>query len=745
MTTTEQSGRFQAAIRNGDFLLAVCLFAVVVILILPIPKLLLDCFLALSIGISVLTLLVIIYVREPMQLSVFPSVLLIATLYRLALNIASTRLILLDADAGKVIESFGQFVVGGNYVVGAVVFLILVIVNFVVITKGSGRIAEVAARFTLDAMPGKQMAIDAELNAGIIDERKAQERRKKIQKEADFYGKMDGASKFVRGDAVAGILITLINIIAGFAIGMLQMGMSLQDSLRLYTLLSIGDGLVSQIPALILSLAAGLLVTRASESQNLGSSLARQLGFYPRALAILGCVLFVFGVLPGMPKAPFLFLAAVSLALSFLLKRSGLDATRFSTLLDEAESETEGEEKGALATGSTGGVGGVTPVTAGGKEGTAGVPPSNEDLQQYIETEVMAVELGYSLLRLADEKKGGDLIERVSGLRKSFAREMGILLPVVSVRDSFELGANDYRFLLRGKPVAHGRVLPNRSLAMNVSGSAVSIAGEKTKEPVFGLEAIWVDESGKKTAEMNGFTVVDAVSVLCTHLSEVFRQYAHEILDRQAVQQLIEHVKKKHPALVDELFPDLISLGIVQGVLKNLLQEGISIRNLHMILESIADMAPHSKSTNDLSEYARKRVAPYIMDQYEYQPGVLKAITLDPKLEQFLISRVQRNQFEISLSLDPNTAHEVLANLTRLMKEMSEEGCTPMVVVMQELRLGFKRFFESSLPRLVVLSYQEIPPNSEIENFGIIPAPTLPNSPAGAVERNETKEAMAGV
>lgn len=745
MTTTEQSGRFQAAIRNGDFLLAVCLFAVVVILILPIPKMLLDTFLALSIGISVLTLLVIIYVREPMQLSVFPSVLLIATLYRLALNIASTRLILLDADAGKVIESFGQFVVGGNYVVGAVVFLILVIVNFVVITKGSGRIAEVAARFTLDAMPGKQMAIDAELNAGIIDERKAQERRKKIQKEADFYGKMDGASKFVRGDAVAGILITLINIIAGFAIGMLQMGMSLEDSLRLYTLLSIGDGLVSQIPALILSIAAGLLVTRASESQNLGSSLARQLGFYPRALAILGCVLFVFGILPGMPRAPFLTLAAVALGLSFVLKRSGLDATRFSTLLDEAENESDAEETGAVAATPGGaGSGKGAEVARGGKEGAAEAPPSNEDLQQYIETEVLAVELGYSLLRLADEKKGGDLIERVSGLRKSFAREMGVLLPVVSVRDSFELGANDYRFLLRGKPVAQGRVLPNRSLAMNVNGSEVSIAGEKTKEPVFGLDAIWVDESGKKTAEMNGFTVVDAVSVLCTHLSEVFRRYAHEILDRQTVQQLIDHVKEKHPALVDELFPDLVSLGTVQGVLKNLLQEGVSIRNLHMILESIADMAPHSKNTNDLSEYARKRVAPYIMDQYEYQPGVLKAITLEPKLEQFLMSRVQRNQFEVSLSLDPNTAHEVLANLTRLMTEMSEEGCTPMIVVMQELRLGFKRFFESSLPRLVVLSYQEIPPNSEIENFGIIPAPALPEGLAGGIEQNETKEALAG-
>jgi len=724
--TNKTEGRFMDLIKNGDYLLATAMFAVIVVLVLPIPTAILDSLLVLSVGSAILILLVTIYVREPVQLSVFPSVLLIMTLFRLALNVASTRLILLDGDAGRVIESFGQFVVGGNYVVGAVVFLILVLVNFMVITKGAGRIAEVAARFTLDAMPGKQMAIDAELNAGIIDEKIAQKRREKVQQEADFYGKMDGASKFVRGDAVAGILITLINVIGGFAIGMMQRGLSLEESLRLYSLLSIGDGLVSQIPALILSFASGLLITRSSGRQNLGSSMARQLGFYPRALGILSAVMFVMGILPGMPGFPFFLFAGVALTLSTVMRRRKLDATQFADLLDQAE---DGED--ALAPGKSPKAAGEAVSGGEGQGQDQAIEP--EDLQKMVDVEVLSVELGYSLLRLADEAKGGDLVDRITGLRKTFAREIGLVLPTVSLRDNFELEANDYCFLLRGKQVARGRILPNRSLAMNVSDSKAKIPGEKTKEPVFGLDAIWVDENGRKAAEMNGFTVVDAASVMCTHLSETFRAYAHEILDRQRVQRLVDHVREKHPALVDELFPDLVSIGIVQGVLTNLLRENVSIRNFNLILESIGDTAVHTKNVNDLSEYARRRLSPYIIDQYECEPGKVKAITLEPKLEQYLLSKVQRTQFEVSLTLDPNTAHQVLSHLTNLMKEMNSEGYTPVLVVMQELRLAFKRFFESTLPRLVVISYQEIPPNTEIENFGIITAPsTVENSLEGA-------------
>lgn len=723
MSELEQSKSPLSFLKNGDYALAIALFAVVIVLILPVPKVLLDLLLTISIAFSILVMLVIVYVREPVQLSVFPAVLLIATLYRLALNVASTRLILLEADAGKVIASFGNFVVGGNYFVGAVVFLILVIVNFVVITKGSGRIAEVAARFTLDAMPGKQMAIDAELNAGVIDEATATARRSKIQKEADFYGKMDGASKFVRGDAVAGILITLINVVAGIAIGSLQRGMPLEASLKTYSLLSIGDGLVSQIPALILSLAAGLLITRSSDSQNMGSSLTRQLGFYPRAYGILAAAMLVLALLPGMPKMPFLSLAAIFAFLAFQLKKKNLDATRFSELLDQASDSVNGDGSSRPVA-----VDAANPNAGGGVAGQAGDADSqlptadNEDLRKLVDVDLFTVELGYSLLRLADEAKGGDLVERITGLRKSFAREMGMVLPTVAVRDNFELEANHYRFLLRGKPIASGRVVPNRFLAMNVSGSDEVIPGDKTKEPVYGLDAIWVDEQGKKTAEMSGFTVVDAVSVLCTHLTEVFRLNAHDLLDRQRVQELLDHVRERHTALMDELFPDLVSVGLVQNVLKNLLKEGVSIRNLNIILESIADMAAHSKLPNDLSEYARRRLAPYIIEDYEYEPGRIKAITLDPKLEEHFVQRIQRNQFEVGLTLDPDTAHLVLSQLTGLMREMMDAGYNPLILTMSELRLPFKRFFEASLTRLSVISYQEIPSAIEIDNFGVVSA-----------------------
>lgn len=716
-------------IQNGDFVLAGALFMIVVIMILPVPKFALDGLLSLNLAFTVLVLLVIVYVRDPISFTVFPSILLIATLFRLSLNIASTRLILLEGDAGKVVASFGEFVVGGNYIVGAVVFLILVIVNFVVITKGSGRIAEVAARFTLDAMPGKQMAVDAELNAGVIDEAQATERRQRIQRESDFYGKMDGASKFVRGDAVAGILITLINVVAGISIGMLQRGMELSDSLRLYTLLSIGDGLVSQIPALILSLAAGLLTTRASSSQNLGSSIARQLGFYPRAFAAIAAVMMVFAIMPGMPVVPFGVLAIASGAFSILLHRSKLDAVSFSSLLEDSD-ELVWEKAG-----STKAIPGSGPASA--HDASEIKPAAGTDTpKDQLSEDVFAVELGYSALRLADQTKGGDLLERIGGLRKTFARELGIILPTVAVRDNFELEANDYRFLLRGRVVARGRVVPSRSLAMNVSDSRVELPGEKTREPVFGLEATWVDESARAKAEMNGFTVVDAGSVLCTHLSETFRRNAHEFLDRQMTQTLIDAIKEAHPVLVNEVQSSQLPLGTVQAVLKNLLREGISIRHLELVLEAICDLAPHTKSVHDLSEHARGRLAPYFVDRFEYEPGRIKVLTLEPKLERLLVSRVQRTQFEVGLVLDASTAQHVLGQIEHFVSEMNREGLEPVLVTVQELRLPFKRFFESSLGRLSVIAYQEVPPEMVLENFGLISSAGLEIPMEPAVNRN---------
>jgi flagellar biosynthesis protein FlhA len=703
-------------LRRADLLFTGGLFLTVLLLIMPVPPLLLDTFLALNIGLSLLVLLAIIYVKDPPEFSGFPTLLLALTLFRLALNISSTRQILIHGYAGHIIDSFGQFVVQGNYIVGAVVFLILVVINFVVITKGAGRIAEVSARFTLDALPGKQMAIDAELNAGIIDEVVATARRVKVQKEADFYGAMDGASKFVRGDAVAGIIITLVNIVGGFAIGVFQMGLSLGEALQKFTLLSIGDGLVSQIPALILSVGAGILVTRASENTNLGTQLAGQLFRHPRALRIAAGMLAVFGIMPGMPMLPFFALAGLA---GFLGK-----------ILQEQEDKTghaHGAEAAAAAARSTpapkaaaGKPGAPAPGAAAGPGASAGTA---EDVRKLVDVDVFAIEIGYGLLGLADAKGGGELLARVTGVRKSLAREKGIIVPPISVRDNLELEANDYRFLLRGRPVARGRLMPGRWLAMNVSSSKVCLKGVPTHEPVFNLDATWIDEAEKKTAELNGFTVVDSASVLITHLSEALKVNAHHLLGRQEVQSLVDHLKQAQPALVAELLPDLVTLGIIQRVLQNLLREGVAILNQPLILEGIADFAALSKNPDDLSELVRRRLGLYFVPEYECRPGVVRAVTLDPRLEQWLGTKVHRTPTEVGLALDPESAKHLLDEISRRTGQLTQAGQPAVMVVSTEIRLPLKRFFESSLPRVAVLAFQELPGATEIENAGIVTAP----------------------
>ncbi len=697
--------------KGADLIFTAALFATVMLLIVPVPPFLLDVLLAMSIGISLLILLLIVYVKEPAEFSGFPTILLGTTLYRLALNICSTRLILTEGHAGNIIESFGKFVIQGNYIVGFVVFLILILINFVVITKGAGRIAEVSARFTLDALPGKQMAIDAELNAGIIEESAATARRLKVQKEADFYGAMDGASKFVRGDAVAGILITLVNVIGGFAIGVFQMDLSLAESLQKFTLLSIGDGLVAQIPALIISVAAGILVTRASENSNLGTAIGKQLIRYPRAIMITGGMLGVFGLMPGMPFIPFAVLAGLAFWMAFSLKKQ-----QQADGVDDSDPLTPP----VSAKGKPG---------AGAKDGAPGVaaPATTrsgaEDLRKLIDLDVFAVEIGYGLLPLADSTKGGDLLSRVTGVRKGLAREKGILVPPVSVRDNLELEPNDYRFLLRGKAVARGSVLPGRWMAMNVSGSTVRLRGVPTREPVFNLEATWIAEDEKKTAELNGYTVVDPSSVMITHLSETLKSIAHLLLGRQDVQTLVDHLKETHPALVAELLPDLVNLGIIQRVLQNLLRENISILNLPLILECIGDFAALSKNPDDLSELVRRRLGMYFIPEYEARPGVVKALTLDPRLEQYLTGKIHRTPSEVGLAIDPATGHHLLSELNQRTAELIQQGLPAALVVSTEARLPIKRFFEPSLPRLVVLAFQELPSSVEIENAGFIAAP----------------------
>ena len=692
--------------KRADLIFTGALFGTVLLLIVPVPPFLLDMLLALSIGMSLLVMLVIVYVKDPPEFTGFPTILLGLTLYRLALNICSTRLILTKGHAGNIIESFGHIVIQGNYIVGFVVFLILVLINFVVITKGAGRIAEVSARFTLDAMPGKQMAIDAELNAGIIDEASATARRLKIQKEADFYGAMDGASKFVRGDAVAGILITLVNVIGGFAIGVFQMDLTLGESLQKFTLLSIGDGLVAQVPALIVSVAAGILVTRASENSNLGVQIGRQILRYPRAIGIAAGMMGVFGLMPGMPMLPFFLLGGTIGYVAWMIKKQ--------TPVEAPESTTTAApaKAGKAAPGSK-------DPAATGKHGTT----STDDLRKLIELDVFAIEIGYGLLPLADAAKGGDLLSRVTGVRRTLAREKGILVPPVSVRDNLELEPNDYRFLLRGKPVARGNVHAARWMAMNVSGSTVRLRGVPTREPVFNLEATWIDEAEKKTAELNGYTVVDPSSVMITHLSETLKSIAHLLLGRQDVQSLVDHIKEANPALVAELLPDLVGLGVIQRVLQNLLRENISIINLPLILECIGDFAAITKNPDDLSELVRRRLGMYFVPEYECRPGVIKALTLDPRLEQILASKIHRTPSEIGLGLDPATGHHLLNELTQRTAELVQQGLPATIVVSTEIRLPLKRFFEPSMPRLVVLAFQELPSSVEVENAGFIPLP----------------------
>ncbi|MBT3483137.1 MAG: flagellar biosynthesis protein FlhA [Opitutales bacterium] len=710
------------SLKSGDTLVTLGMFGTVLLLFVPLPGLMLDFLLVGSIGAALLVMLVIIYVKEPSEFTGFPTILLGLTIYRLGLNVASTKLILLKGDAGNVIESFGTFVVGNNYLVGTVVFLILVAINFMVITKGSGRIAEVAARFTLDAMPGKQMSIDAELNAGIIDEVKATERREKIQKEADFYGAMDGASKFVRGDATAGILITAINVLGGIAIGMIQHGLGFGDAVQKFTLLSIGDGLVSQIPGLIVSLAAGVLVTRTSgDSNNLGDQIGGQLSAYPKALGLLSAMMFGLGLIPSMPKAPFFFMGFLFACLMYVLRKNS----------KKKQDEAARMDGGTSASGE---------AEAAGEDGELDGKHLPGEFEKLIEVDVFALEIGYNLLSLADKAEGGDLLERVTGVRKTLARELGIVVPPIAVRDNLELESNEYRFLLHNKEIARGEVMPNRWMAMNVSNSETQPNGIPTVEPVFGIEAVWVDEEEKKNAELSGFSIVDSSSVLVTHLSEILKTNSMYLVSRQDVQKLMDHVQESHPALVSELLPDLVTVGIIHRVFQNLLKEGVSIRNLTLALEAIGDFASVSKNPDDLSEYVRRKLGEFFVAEYESEKGVLKAITMDPRLEQVIATKIQRTNTDYTLSLDPQLAQHLLRELALKANDMIENGLLPVLVTAAEIRLPFKRFFEPSLPKLNILSYQELPSSTEIQNHAIIVLPDFIQSQMQEMAGNATTE-----
>ena len=687
-----------------DLWLVAGVFGTVMLLILPVPPWLLDILLAVSIATSLLILLVILYLDDPSEFTGFPSLLLFTTLFRLALNVATTRLILGTGEAGHIIDAFGNFVVGGNYVVGMVVFLILVVINFIVITKGAGRIAEVAARFTLDAMPGKQMAIDAELGAGIINEEQARTRRRKVEQEADFYGAMDGASKFVRGDAVAAVMITGVNILGGFAIGIAQRGMALPEALQRYTLLSIGDGLVSQVPALITSMAAGMLVTRAAAKNNLGEELGRQLTFYPKALTILSILLGFIAIVPGLPMLPFLLLSVFTW---FIAKR-----------LHQKAATTAAAKTGATKPGRPG----EAPAAGQGGGAQAGAAPAagSEKLENLLTIDPLQIELGFGLVSLADQRKGGDLLERVTGVRRQFAQDMGIVVPPIKLRDNLQIGANEYRFLLKGNPVSTGSLMPGYSLAMNATNSRVTLKGIPTIEPVFQLPATWITEVERKSAEVAGYTVVDASSVLITHLTEMLKRHCHEVLSRQDVQQLLDNLKTTHPTVVNELIPALLTVGQVQRILQNLLAEGISIRNLSTILEKVSDYATLTKNPDELSEHARRALGSQIVKPYQDDRGAIRAITLDPRLEQEISKGVRQTATEIALLLEPRLARHLVEQLSRQMQTLLAEGRAPVVLCAPHLRLAFRRFFEATFSDLTVLSYAEVPSRVDIQSAGTL-------------------------
>ena len=700
------SNSMRKLLRHGDLWLVFGLFGTILLLILPVPPFLLDLLLTVSIGLSLLTLLVILYLRTPAEFTGFPTLLLFITLYRLALNVASTRLILLDGYAGHIIEAFGNFVVRGNYVVGIVVFCILVLINFIVITKGAGRIAEVAARFTLDAMPGKQMAIDAELNAGLINETEARNRRRGVEEEADFYGAMDGASKFVRGDAIAAILITLINIIGGFAIGIMQKGMTMNEALSRFTILSIGDGLVSQVPALITSVAAGILVTRATSKNDLGRELTRQLLFYPKALTILAVMLGIMAIVPGLPTMPFLTMAVLIGVLSYSIHKNGMP-------------ELAGMNAANAPAGMNGKPADAKSPIAGAV--TAAEAKAAEKIENLLTLDTLQIELGYGLIAMADKAKGGDLLDRVTGVRRTFASDMGVLIPPIRLRDNLQLGNNEYRFVLKGNPIASSQLMPQHWLAMNATNSKVALKGVPTVEPVFQLPATWVTEVERKNAEVSGFTVVDAPSVLITHLSETVRRHCHEILTRQDVQALLDNLKITHPAVVNELIPGQLSIGQVQRILQNLLAEGISIRNLAGILEKVGDFAAFTKNPDELSEHARRALGPQLARPFQAENGSVRAITIDPKLEAQLAQGVRQSANEVALVIEPRLARHVIDSLSRFIQQMLAAGQQPVVLCAPTLRLAFRRFFENTFNDLQVLSYAEIPPRVQVQNAAVIP------------------------
>jgi flagellar biosynthesis protein FlhA len=675
-------------IRKGNLIFSMGMIGIVFILVLPLPTWMIDVLLSLSIAIAVLIIMLISNIKRPTDFSVFPTLLLFVTLFRLGLNIATTRAILTQGDAGNLITAFGQFVVQGNFVIGLVIFIILTVINFIVITKGAGRVAEVSARFTLDAMPGKQMSIDADLNAGIISERDARDRRKFIEKEADFYGAMDGASKFVRGDAMAGVLITGINLIGGFVIGILQMGLSPEESVQRFSLLSVGDGLVSQIPALLISAAAGILVTRSGSEAGLGEDFMRQLLSSSRTVMMTGVMLWAMVLVPGFPKLVLLIMGGLFIGLSRMLPQSSQSA--------QAEGGGGLAGKAATAAGKN---------AAGKNEPASFIPKPGE---------VLTLEIGLGLLPLVQGNMQ-NLLDRVLALRRTLSQEMGAMIPPITIRDQSSLGTHKYQLLLRGHPLAQGEVFCNQLMAMGLGKGQRALRGRETVEPAFGMPAIWIPETERKEAERSGYVVIDPLTVMVTHLSEILKRNLSDMISRQDVQELLNRLKETNAAVVQELGQLQISTGLVQRILQNLLREGVSVRELSVILERLCDQYPYTKNIDELSEACRRALHLEIARQLDSDDGKLRVITLHPEVEQRVIESVRQMPQEVVLVLDPALAGHIHSELKKGIQSMAGTGRPPTLLCAPAIRMGLKKFFEDSFRALKIFAYNEISPTLKLD------------------------------
>lgn len=691
MAESSFTEKFKAITKNSDLAIAVGLIVILGVMIVPISPMLMDVMIAITLSISMIILLLSIYTKKPLDFSTFPSVLLVTTLFRLSLNVASTRNIFTRGPsegggaAGEIIRAFGDYVVGGNFAVGIILFIILVIINFIVITKGAGRVAEVAARFTLDAMPGKQMAIDADLNAGLINDNQAKERRAEVAQEADFYGSMDGASKFVRGDAIAGILITVVNIIGGIIVGVAQNGMSFSDAAEVFTLLTVGDGLVAQIPAIIISVAAGIIATRNTDDTTLGDQVGRQFKAHPKALYVVAGVMVLFSLIPNFPMVPFLLISSgLVWAGRALEKKIAQDA------VDEQVAQKESKKT------------------------------TGENLEDLLSLELVELEVGYGLVNIVDAEQNGDLLERISHIRKQFAVDWGVIIPSVKIKDNLELKPGGYSLKIKGIEVAKGELIPDHFLAMDPGTVIEQIDGITTVEPVFGLNAVWITEDQRDDAQFNGYTVVDLSTVVATHITEVLKTNLHELFGRQELVRILDNLKETYPKVVNDLIPDICPLGVVLKVLQNLLRENVSVRDLRTVLETLAEHGASTKDADTLTELVRQALYRNISETIRGEGGDIPLFTLDRSIEESLARSIVQTEQGQQLSLDPQVTQKILASLNEKIEEATDMGERMIVLCSPLIRRHFKRLTEKFIPQLTVVSHNELAPEINIRSLGTV-------------------------